>query len=465
MVSRKTLFSVLGGAVPVVTTGVALLHGSGARAADATGDQQEVAERCAVRLSIALTGGSPSTALMASATPQSQTDALLGSDAFAERYARFINSEFNGGPSDDATSDPVYYLAKYVITNDKPWSDLFLGGYAVDATDNAMEVTEDPDGLGYFRSSTWRKRYAGNEPGGLMISAGFRILSNTTGLELTPSVGQPGDDRTANGRMNQPCKSCHFDSWYALDTVAKLLPVRKGTGDTVTFTDTTAGAQRLLGKTLRDDKDLVSTLVDSDAWRFNQCREVFKFLYGHPENQGVSLQRVQNLSDAMKTVGAATPDANGPSRELAAVSLEAAQAISKRQMISSPTRLGALGDAYTSATAALRKAPSKPVTLDEVSSAYGLGATTDVSSFGAMLGGAEIMIRAAGTNVVNITDFGLASWDFHQLSGGLSANGTYSRKKLLSATGGGMSRIAAIKDLPRSHARARGPQRRRLHLR
>jgi len=283
MVAQKTLLSVLGLAVPLVTMGVAL--SSGAHAADATGDQKEAAERCAVRLAIAITGKSPSDALMSSATPQSQTDALVGSDDFAERYARFINSEFNGGASDDATSDPVYYLAKHVITNDKPWSDLFVGGYAVDATDDAMEVTDDPEGLGYFRTTAWGKRYAGNEPGGLMISAGFRILSNTTGLTLTPSVGQPGDDRTENGRMNQPCKSCHFDSWYALDTVAKLLPVRKGTGDTVTFTATKEGPQKLLGKTLSDDKDLVTTLVDSDAWRFNQCREVFKFLYGRPENQ------------------------------------------------------------------------------------------------------------------------------------------------------------------------------------
>ena len=280
MVARKSLLL-----LSAIGLAVALGHGTGAHAADAAGDQKEATERCAVRLSIALTGASPPDALLTSPTPQSQTDALVGSDAFAERYARFINSEFNGGPSDDATSDAVYYLAKYVVSNDKPWSDLFVGGYAVDATDDAMEVTPDPDGLGYFRSTAWRKRYAGNEPGGLMISAGFRILSNTTGLELTPSVGLPGDDRTATGRKNQPCKSCHFDSWYALDTVAQLLPVRKGTGDTVTFTDTTAGAQKLLGKTLSDDKDLVFTLVDSDAWRFNQCREVFKFLYGRPENQ------------------------------------------------------------------------------------------------------------------------------------------------------------------------------------
>ena len=164
-----------------------------------------------------------------------------------------------------------------------------------------------------------------------------------------------------------------------------------------------------------------------------------------PAFEGVSLQRVQNLSDAMKTVGAAPADPSGPNRELAAVSLESAQAISARQTTQSPTRLGALGDAYGAAVAALRKAPAKPVTLDEINTAYQLGGKSEVSSFASMLGGAEIMIRAAGTNVVNVTDFGLTSWDFHQLSGGVSANGTYSRKKMLATSGGGISRIAALK--------------------
>ena len=36
---------------------------------------------------------------------------------------------------------------------------------------------------------------------------------------------------------------------------------------------------------IANDKQLVETLVDSDAWRFNQCRNVFKFLYGRSENQ------------------------------------------------------------------------------------------------------------------------------------------------------------------------------------
>lgn len=281
MVSHKSLIGVLGIAAVM---GIALTRG--AHAEDATADKKEAAERCAVRLSIALTGKSPTDALMSQPDPQAKTDLLVGSDDFAERYARFINAEFNGGPADDATVDPVYYLAKHVISNDKPWSDLFVGGYAIEASGDGMEVTEDADGLGYFRTKAWGTRYAGNEPAGMMLVAGFRILSNTTGLELVPSVGQPGEDRTASGRESSPCKSCHFDSWYALDTVAKLLPTaKKGTNDTVTFTAAKAGPQKLLGKTLADDKELVTALVDSDAWRFSQCRNVFKFLYGRPENQ------------------------------------------------------------------------------------------------------------------------------------------------------------------------------------
>jgi hypothetical protein len=164
-----------------------------------------------------------------------------------------------------------------------------------------------------------------------------------------------------------------------------------------------------------------------------------------PAFQGVSLEKVQNLDDAIKTLGASAPDPNGPSRDLSAASLEASQAMSKRLVDTNPSRLGALTDAFTSAIAGLRKPPPKPVTFSEISDAYGLDGTTDVKSFASMLAGAEIMIRAAGSNVVNITDFGLASWDFHQTSGGLSQNGTFSRRKLLGTNGFSGNRVAPIK--------------------
>ena len=273
-------------AFPTLVGGAALLSGRGAHAEGGEADKAEASERCAIRLSIALQGKSADAALLASPDPQSAVDGMVNSPEFAERFSRFVNSEFNGGPVTAANDDPVYYLAKHVVTNKKPWSDVFVGPYDVVATGTTgMEVKADPTGLGYFRTDSWMKRYAGNEDQGYMLVASFRILSNTTGLTLTPSVGNPGDDRTTNGRAAAACKGCHYDQWFALDKFARLLPKKKVTGEVVSFTAPTEGPQQLLGKTLSDDKQLVTALVESDSWKFSQCRTVFKFLYGRPENQ------------------------------------------------------------------------------------------------------------------------------------------------------------------------------------
>lgn len=285
---RGLRITLLALALPTIASGVALLtNPKGARADGAEADKAEASERCAIRIAISLQGKSADAALLGNPDPQSAIDGMLASPEFADRYARFINSEFNGGPSTAANDDPVYYLAKYVVGQNKPWSELFVGSYSVTASADgkSMDVAADAKGLGYFRSASWMKRYAGNEPAGYMLSASFRILSNTTGLTLTPSVGAPGEDRTETGRTATACKSCHFESWFALDKFARLLPMKKPASDPPTFTPTTAGPQQLLGKTIADDKGLVAALVDSDAWRFNQCRNVFKFLYGRSENQ------------------------------------------------------------------------------------------------------------------------------------------------------------------------------------
>ena len=73
------------------------------------------AERCAVRVGIALTGKSPSAALLSAANPQLEVDALLESDAFIERFARFINTTFNDTPGTNSvvaasTYEPVLWL-------------------------------------------------------------------------------------------------------------------------------------------------------------------------------------------------------------------------------------------------------------------------------------------------------------------------------------------------------------------
>ena len=166
-----------------------------------------------------------------------------------------------------------------------------------------------------------------------------------------------------------------------------------------------------------------------------------------PAFMGVPIERIVNLADAIKASGSDTPDPNAPNRALAGASLAASEEMSKREITTNPGRLTPLTDAYDSAVASLNKAAPPPVTLAELNTAYGLGGKTTTDSYAAMLAGAELMIRAAGSNVINITDFGLASWDFHQTGTGGSLNGSYSRQKMLGQGifGGAANRIAPIK--------------------
>jgi hypothetical protein len=277
--------SLLALVVPIAAAGMAL-RGSHAHADAAGADAAEQHQRCAVRLSIALLGKSPDPALMSSADPQSNVDAMLGTPEFADRYARFINATFNSQPATSPTTDPIYYLASHVITQKKPWTDLFIGPYQVTAAGTtSMTVTDDPTGLGFYGTRAWMQRYAGNEEAGVMLVAAFRTVQTTTGLMLTPSIGKPGEDRSADTRQTGVCKGCHYDPWFAIDTVASLLPTRVGTGSTMTFKPPSGTPAKLLGKSMATYSDLVHALVDSDAWRFNQCRRVFQFLYGRDENQ------------------------------------------------------------------------------------------------------------------------------------------------------------------------------------
>ncbi len=242
-------------------------------------DQAERAERCATRLSIAFLGKAPSSQLATAPNPQDQVDALLVDPEFQDRFARFVNSEFNPEPGANVPEDASYTLAKYVMVNKKPWKDMFVGKYSVDAT-----VTDDPNGLGYFRSSAWMRRYAGNELAGYRITAAYRILQNTTGLQLLATTAVDGVDLSANGRQATACRGCHYESWYALDKVAKVLSLRKGTGTNMTFTPPTEGPQQILdGKTISNDAELVQALVETEEFRFNVCRLAFNFLYGRDE--------------------------------------------------------------------------------------------------------------------------------------------------------------------------------------
>lgn len=242
-------------------------------------------ERCAIRLSTTLLGKSPASTLMSNATPQNQVDAMLTSADFIEKFSRFTNAKLNLLPGEEPAEDATYYLTRYILQNGKPWKDLFIGPYRVDRgatrTDPAV-VVSDTNGLGYFRSPVWMRRYAGNEIDGYRIVAAYRIMQNTVGLKLVAAVNTDGINAT--GRMAPPCNSCHYNSVFALDLAAKVLSKRKGTGETMTFTAPNEGPQTLLGgQTVANDKEFVTALVNSKDFQFRACRLATEFLYGRTE--------------------------------------------------------------------------------------------------------------------------------------------------------------------------------------
>jgi hypothetical protein len=248
----------------------------------ADGDPEAVArhERCATRLAVSLLGKSATAELLAASDPQASVDAMLGDVAFIDRFASFTNSQFNPDPGETKADDASYTLSKFVLTNKKPWKDLFVGAYDV-----ADTVTPDPDGLGYFTSKAWMTRYAGNENDGYRIVSAYRILQNTTGLRLTASTATEGVDRTATGRLASPCVNCHYQGWFALDKVAKILSRRSGEGATIKFLPPSEGPQQVLdGKAYANERELVTALVASENFKFNVCRLAFKFLYGREES-------------------------------------------------------------------------------------------------------------------------------------------------------------------------------------
>jgi hypothetical protein len=85
--------------------------------------------------------------------------------------------------------------------------------------------------------------------------------------------------------------------------VAAVLTRTKRVGDTIEFTSPEGGPQQILGgKAIANDKELITALVASDAFVFNQCRLAFNFLYGRDENSCEG-SLFDKCVDAMKTTG------------------------------------------------------------------------------------------------------------------------------------------------------------------
>jgi hypothetical protein len=258
------------------------------RAAAETPATDELRARCAIRLKSVFVGAGASQLELAATSPQAATDAYLKTPEFAELFSRFLNARFNAAPGVTAADDVVYHLSKYVLTNDLPYKDLFVGKFNVVAADPKMPgdavVQPDPTGLGYFRSRAWLVRYGGNEPAGIRIGAAYRIMQNVTGLKLLAVQNAPGTDTSKKGRESGSCAGCHYQGWSALDKVASVLSVRKGKGATMTFDPQQAASIDIDGKLVTGDESLVTRLTESEDFGFNACRLGFQFLYGRSEN-------------------------------------------------------------------------------------------------------------------------------------------------------------------------------------
>lgn len=260
-------------------------------------------ERCATRLAIGFTGKAASADELSSPDPKLFIDRHLESEDFRERFARFINTQFNSAPGATSLEDAPYHIAKQVLKDERPWSDMFLGKFRLSPVAGNVAVFEDEAGLGYFRSEDWYRRYEGNEEQGIKLATAYRIMNNVVGLELTAVTASPSSDQTMTGRQAAPCNGCHFEGWYALDKVAQILP-RRGQR----FDAYAGGPRELLGgKQIANDKELVTALVESENFAVNACRLAFKFLYARPDNgcEGPTLDRCVETFKVDKTITSA----------------------------------------------------------------------------------------------------------------------------------------------------------------
>ncbi|MEW5741919.1 MAG: hypothetical protein AB1938_23595 [Myxococcota bacterium] len=240
---------------------------------------------------------------LAGSTPQQKVREWLATPQAIRSFARFTNARFNPEPAANTAEDGVYAAVRFVLSNNKPWRELFTGRYVINHTNNIITEDAAAPALGYFGSVGWQRRYLGNAPDGLMLRAAYRVLHNTIGLKLTPSAVNFEGDATATGRERAECRGCHFDSPYALDKVAQLLPRKVGVGGAAKPQVTPVTPQLILGGlTVGDFEHLVDTLTRGDPFAFRTCRLAFEFAYGRPES-GCEAPAFDRCVDAFTRTG------------------------------------------------------------------------------------------------------------------------------------------------------------------
>jgi hypothetical protein len=140
-------------------------------------------------------------------------------------------------------------------------------------------------------------------------------------------------------------------------------------------------------------------------------------MHQQPPVDGVSVQFITDIDPLVKNLGGGAPDPLIPDRAIAGPALGRVQTMSASIVDANPRSLLTLREGYTSAGALLRK-PPKPVSFEEIASAYGIG-TRRTFAYPAhldMIGAAAELLIRTGTNVVfaNVAgDQDGSVWDSH----------------------------------------------------
>ncbi len=135
-----------------------------------------------------------------------------------------------------------------------------------------------------------------------------------------------------------------------------------------------------------------------------------------PAIGNVSLQLITDLKAVIRTLGGGPADPETPGRDVAALALEKARAMSARSIDRNPKSMANYNDGFSTGVDTL-KTPLQPFNFDQLAQQYTGKATgngLNTLDFTTRLVGAEMMIRA-GANVVTIDEGG---WDVHGFPAG-----------------------------------------------
>ena len=267
----------------------------------------ETAMQCSQKLHSTLYGRSATSQELNIANPMSTVDAMMSNDEFIEKFSMYVNAHMNWLPGDGKRNNPVYMAMKYYIFKDnqeKPWKELFTGGY--DLYDNGYNPREDNSG--YFSDRNWKKVYKGNEEFGYKLRTAYLILNNQIGLNLEALTvnNAGGSGRNARQDPNNVCVACHFNSDFALDRIAQILPlVDRQSSDAQNLIEIAALGpfnQEIYGQTVSNLKELTEVLASLDAFNTNACNIAFQFVFGR-EHRGADKAIFEQCVDEFKQDG------------------------------------------------------------------------------------------------------------------------------------------------------------------